>query len=457
MKAHTPIRFALLLCLAYVAMAHAVPSNDDIHALLAERFEKNGVGIVVGVIEPAGRRVVAYGRSGAAHERPLDGDTIFQIGSVTKVFTGLLLADMIQRGEVKLDDPAAKYLPRGVHMPERGRPITLVDLATHMSGLPSMPTNFDVRGRPDPYAAYTPAQLNEFLNSYTPEREPGAKAEYSNLAFALLGRLLAQRAGTAYETLLRERVLTPLGLHSTAIHLTREQNRRLAPGHDRYLQPVDVWEMRTLQGSGSLRSSANDLLQFLAAYLEYENTPLKGAMAYHLAARYPTNARIALGWNLYKRGDVELIGKDGGKEGYRSVIALDLKARTGIVILSNARTQDRMEHLAMYWMADRPLQPLPTLPVRESITLDRKALDACAGLYRLESGKLIEVARKDSYLLAGVRGGGAGTYFPAAANRFVSNTDDEEILFERDAAGRVSALVLRAGGKDSRAVPISRS
>src|SRR5687767_4804459 len=105
-----------------------IPSNEEIQALLAERMRRNGVGIVVGVIEPVRRRVVAHGSGGAKHGRPLDGDTVFLIGSVTKVFTGLLLADMVQRGEVRLDDPAAKYLPAGVKMPQRDRPITLQDL-----------------------------------------------------------------------------------------------------------------------------------------------------------------------------------------------------------------------------------------------------------------------------------------------------------------------------------------
>src|SRR5688572_24477142 len=190
-----------------------IPSNDTIRKLLAERMAHNGVGVVVGIIEPAGRRVVVYGKSAASNDRPLDGDTVFQIGSVTKVFTGLLLADMVQRGEVKVDDPASKYLPSGVRMPERGRPITLIDLSKHWSGLPSMPTNFSLDARPNPYEAYSVEELYQFLSSYELPREPG-KQEYSNLGVALLGRLLARHAGMEYEELLKQRALAPLGLSS---------------------------------------------------------------------------------------------------------------------------------------------------------------------------------------------------------------------------------------------------
>src|SRR5262249_36788679 len=145
--------------------------------------EKQALGIVVGVIELRGRRVVSHGRLAAGDPRPLNGDTVFEIGSVTKVFTSLLLADMAQRGEVALNDPVAKYLPaEGVKMPERGgRQITLVDLATHTSGLPRLPSNLKPANSANPYADYTVKQLYEFLSGYTLERDIGAQFEYSNL------------------------------------------------------------------------------------------------------------------------------------------------------------------------------------------------------------------------------------------------------------------------------------
>ncbi len=151
------------------------PLDDPVqrtdHSAARRANEAQRCGIVVGIIEPSGQRIVTYGKSGAKDGRPLDGDTVFQIGSVTKSFTGLLLADMVVRGEVKLDDPAAKYLPQGVSMPTTGapnaRPITLHHLATHMSGLPSLPNNFDPYGEPNPLEAYTADNLYRFLSTRT--------------------------------------------------------------------------------------------------------------------------------------------------------------------------------------------------------------------------------------------------------------------------------------------------
>ena len=161
------------------AATWAIPSNEAISSLLAERMRRNGVGTVVGVTEPSGRRIVVFGRSGAADGRALDGDTAFQIGSVSKVFVGLLLADMVRRGEVALEDPAQKYLPPGVKMPQHGRPITLLDLSTHRSGLPSMPDNFRLEADPNPVEAYTVNDLWQFLSHYQLTHEPGEKYEYS--------------------------------------------------------------------------------------------------------------------------------------------------------------------------------------------------------------------------------------------------------------------------------------
>ena len=211
-----------------------VPTNEEIRAVLADRIDvqKTSVGIVVGVIEPAGRRVVAYGSLAKGNGRALDGDTVFEIGSVTKVFTSLVLADMVQRGEAAFDDPVAKYLPEQVKVPERaGRSITLEDLSRHMSALPRLPSNLVLRNMSNPYAEYSVEQLYEFLSAHELSRDIGSKYEYSNLGVGLLGHALARRAGADYESLVKVRVLEPLGMKSTSITLSPEMKARLATGH----------------------------------------------------------------------------------------------------------------------------------------------------------------------------------------------------------------------------------
>src|ERR1700678_2829780 len=149
---------------------HPVPGAGEIREILVSRIDrqKQAAGIVVGIVEPSGRRVVAYGNLGKGDPRTVDGDTIFEIGSISKVFTSLLLADMVNRKEVTLDDPAAKYLPENVTMPERsGKSITLLDLSTHSSGLPRVPDNLNPKDPTNPYADYTVDDLCRFLSRYT--------------------------------------------------------------------------------------------------------------------------------------------------------------------------------------------------------------------------------------------------------------------------------------------------
>jgi len=415
------------------------PSDAELKALLAERMRRNGVGEVVGMIDASGRRVVAHGRAGGAEYRALDGDTIFQIGSVTKGLTTLLLADMVQRGEVSLDQPISDFLPPEVRLHIVGRPITLRDLATHRSGLPPMPDNFDLSAEPDPYEAYTVEQLYEFLSSYVPEYAPGAQARYSNLGVSLLGRLLAHRAGTDYETLLSERVLEPLGMKSSAITPTAEQQARVAQGHDRYLRPVRTWEMRVMPASGSLRSSANDMLTLIAAYLGRVDAPLREAMAIQLGERIPTERGWqALGWGIRADG---IVTHSGGKQGYRSAVAFDPANGRGVVVLANARTYDEPMDLALHLLAGDPLDPAPAAPPRVPIVeVDPALLDRYAGWYCMAGGGILQVARKDRHLLLQTPQLGISEFFPTAPNTFFLDTGNDELAFQIVGQGPVGII-----------------
>jgi D-alanyl-D-alanine-carboxypeptidase/D-alanyl-D-alanine-endopeptidase len=426
-----------------------LPDDASIRQVLTGRMRDHGVGIVAGVISREGQRVVAVGRSGGPDNPPLDAETVFQIGSVTKVFTGLLLADMSLRGEVGLEQSAASLLPAGVAMPFRGRPITLLDLSKHWSALPSMPTNFALEGQPDPYAAYTERQLYAFLSSYELPREPG-RQEYSNLGVALLGHLIARRVGTGYEPLLRERILTPLGLRSTSIVLTADQRARLAPGHDRFRQPVETWELRAMPASGSLRSTANDLLRLLAFNLGLLESPLRPAM---LLQRTPGRA---IGWGRSMLGGEGVYGHEGGKEGYRSAVLFHPDRQIGVVVLSNTRTDESPMVIARHILyGGDPMPPLGPAPIRPTLArLAASELDAYAGAYRVDSSGTVRVLRRDDHLLVNELGGGVATFFPVGNDAFVPNTDSGTLVFGRDARGRVTTLTIDTGDSRRRATRV---
>ncbi len=232
------------------------------------------VGCVVGVIDGDEQEVHAYGELTRGGGQKPDGATVYEIGSVTKALTGTLLADMVERGEVKLDQPIAELLPEGVTVaPYEDQPITLLHLATHTSGLPRLPHNMAPKDPPNPYADYTPELMYEFLSSYKLHRTPGKTYEYSNYGAGLLGTLLARRAGKSYEELIIERLAAPLGMQDTRITLTPDQQARFARPYNVSLQPDRNWDQDAFAPAGAVRSTADDMLKLLAAAMSDADEP----------------------------------------------------------------------------------------------------------------------------------------------------------------------------------------
>jgi CubicO group peptidase (beta-lactamase class C family) len=436
-----------------------VPPDSEIRKILVERIDAfhQGVGIVVGVIEPQGRRVVSYGSLNRGDSRPLNGDTIFEIGSVTKVFTSLVLADMVQRGEVSLDDPVAKYLPVEVKVPVRGgRAITLVDLSSHTSGLPRLPDNMHPKDPANPYADYSVELLYQFLSSYQLTRDPGSQFEYSNLGGGLLGHLLARRAGMDYEALVRSRIAGPLGMNSTGISLSPEMNARLALGHNNQLSAVPNWDFQVLAGCGALRSTVNDLLTFLGANLGYVKSPLAPAMAAMLSVRRPTGTpglgEIGLGWIIAKPKDDEIVWHNGGTFGYRSFVGYDAKSRVGVVVLSNTFTAAGVDDIGMHLLdSHSPLLPAPK--EHKEITVDPKIFDGFVGQYQLAPNFILTVTREGDQLFTQATGQPKVQVFPESQRDFFLKVVDAQITFETDSSGHATSLTLHQNGAN---VPAKR-
>jgi serine-type D-Ala-D-Ala carboxypeptidase/endopeptidase len=435
--------------------ASSVPSDAEIRQILVDRIDTQhqSVGIVVGVITPEGRRIVSYGHLDQGDPRTLNGDTVFEIGSVTKVFTSLMLADMVQHGQVALDDPVAKYLPPTVKVPQRnGRSITLLDLATHTSGLPRMPTNMHPKDPANPYADYSVEQMYEFLSSYQLTRDIGSRYEYSNLGGGLLGHALARRAGKDYEGLVLSRICAPLGMKSTAITLTPEMKARLAAGHDAGLDPVENWDLPTLAGAGALRSTANDLLTFLAANLGYTQTPLAPAMATMLKTRRPVgkDLEVALAWHIFTSNGKEIIWHNGGTGGYRSFIGFDPKTRVGVVALSNAETNDGVDDIGHHLLD--PMSPLAKAPKQhKEVKVDPKLFDDYVGKYALTPAFVITVTREGDHLFAQATGQPKFEIFPEGERDYFLKVVDAQITFITDATGKATELVLHQAGFDQHA------
>lgn len=455
----------LLVLIAGVAIAasasrravaqSAVPSDSVIHSIIKERVDaKRSSGLVVGAIDVGGaRRVVAYGMSGPNDATPLDGNSVFEIGSITKVFTGALLADMVRRGEVKLDDPVAKYLPSSVKMPARGgQQITLVDLATQSSGLPRMPSNFHPNDASNPYAEYSVQQMYDFLSGYELPRDIGSKYEYSNLGVGLLGHALARRAGMSYEALVTARILDPLGMRDTRITLTPAMRSHLAAGHDAAGKRVANWDLPTLAGAGALRSTVNDMLKFLAANLDSASTPLGPTLHVTHVSRHATdNPALSLGlnWHILKAPSGEIVWHNGGTGGYRTYIGFDPVRRLGVVVLSNSGSS--VDDIGMHLVDARlPLAPAPApAKIRTEIALDAATLDAYVGEYAIAPAFSIIVSREGNSLFALATGKDKVQIYPESATDFFLKAVDAQLTFVKDSAGAVTGLVLHQAGSDT--------
>jgi serine-type D-Ala-D-Ala carboxypeptidase/endopeptidase len=343
-----------------------IPSDAEIVKILKDHLgpENLGIGIVVGVIDARGRRIVSYGSLAKDDKHPLTGDTIFEIGSITKVFTSLVLMDMVQKGEVSLTDPVSKYLSPAIKVPERNsKKITLQDLATQSSGLPvGEPSNAD---RSNLYAGYSKEQFYEFLSGYQLTRDPGSLFEYSNIGVSLLGHALSLRDDKDYDAMVRARILAPLGMNDTGVTLSPEVKRRLAPGHGINRNPVpnlDFSIREVMAGGGGLKSSANDLLTFLAANLGYTKTPLAPAMAAEISIRRPTlpsmvGMEIAYTWIIQTKDGNPIIWHNGSSPGYRAYIGFDPKSRAGVVVLSNCYWRSLPDDIGRHLLD--PSYPLP--------------------------------------------------------------------------------------------------
>ncbi len=452
-------RYLILLLFALppaVLAAQEIPATAQIRQILQDRIDKNkkSVGIVVGVINAKGSQVIGYGKLNKDRVQEPDGNTVFEIGSITKVFTSILLAAMVERSEVSLSDPISKFLPKTVKTPTKDdKAITLLHLATHTSGLPRLPDNLDMKNADNPYADYTVEQMYDFLSRYQLTRGIGEKYEYSNFGAGLLGHILALKAGMDYETLVTKRIGAPLKMSSTGIKLSSEMQDRLAQGHNEVLRPASNWDIPTLAGAGALRSTANDMLLFLAANLGFTKSALTPAMQKTHATKNSTgrpNLEIALGWHILKKEGSEIIWHNGGTGGYRSFLGFDKSKGLGVVVLSNS-TND-IDDIGRHLLSSKfELAKLDPAKEHKAIAVDPKIYDMYAGHYELTPGFVLNVTREGDKLFAQATGQGKAEVFPESETKFFYTVVEAQITFVRDDNGQVTNLILHQNGIDQKA------
>ncbi|MGP8175178.1 MAG: serine hydrolase domain-containing protein [Terracidiphilus sp.] len=297
-----------------------------------------GSGVSIAVYEHGVTRVFSYGTA-----KP---DSIFEIGSITKTFTGLMLSQMAMQGKVKLDEPVRELLPPGTVAKPEGPEITLLDLATRRSGLPPMPDNINLANMDNPYADYHAADLLAYIGKHGVANPARVSSPFGSLGFGLLGVALANRAGSSYAALLKDEIADPLGLKDTTVTLSPGQQLRLIAGHDQFHGPAKAWDTDALAGAIGIRSTAGDLLAYLEANLHPESLkPVAGSagsatlasalrQALQPQSEVSPGMRIALGW-LYQE-ETGNFWHNGATAAYSSYAFFNPKGDYAAVVLLNA-------------------------------------------------------------------------------------------------------------------------
>lgn len=435
------------------ASASLFPSDADLQTMLRYLVEDGATpGIVIGILEPDGStRILSHGTAGEG-ARPLGRQTVFEIGSINKTFTGTLLADMVARGEVALDDPVQKYMPEGVRVPTRnGRQITLLDLATHRSGLPRLPSNFVQADTGNPYAQYSVQTVYDFLNGHELRRDIGSEFEYSNLGVGLLGIALGRAADTSVKELIHARILGPLGMRMTGYEREGEMAAWLARGRHPSGRQAPYWDAsEAIAGAGGLRANVEDMLLYLRAQVSPPDNGLGRAIrhAQQVQHSFATGQAFGLNWAVRTADGRTILSHGGATGGFNTYIGFDPERRTGVVMLTNTgRFEDDLAR--DFLVRGAPL----ALPV---VNVARDVLARYPGTYEAAPGRPMVVRLEDDGTMT-IRVGGNVRFrmYPDSDSTFYLKRAPWRVRFTRDASGGVGGLVLSINGTEQTASRVS--
>ena len=415
----------------------------DVEQLIKKRIDSGkGFGIVVGIIEPEGVSFYNYGCLGFDDPTPINKNTVFEVGSVTKTFTASLLQDMHERNELSLNDPIEKFFP-DIHIPDyHGQKILLKHLMTHMGGLPYLPYNFQCQDISNPFANYTIEQTFDFLNSYDLPRPPGVLYDYSNLSVGLVGYIISNGSAANYQRLLQERICQPLGLENTSLGPTPNMEKKLSKAHIGN-EIVPFWEFPVFFGTGGIYSTVKDLTRFLEAHMGRLNTILTDAFQKTHKIYGDADAddlKIALAWHIRENFSSTIIYHNGGTGGCRSYIGYCPDTQRGVVILSNSAVN--INDLGFHLIDSR----YGLRKEERTISLDSFILNQYVGKYQHPSGLVFTISKKNQDLTVHLPGYPAADIFPETTTRFFLKTITATLDFDFDDDNNVQGLYFSYSG-----------
>lgn len=383
-------------------------------------------------------------------KEPVDEHSVFEIGSITKTFTGILLADKVVKGEVKLNDPLQQYLPEGVTAPTRnGEVITLVTMSNHTSALPRLPSNFAPKNPNNPYADYSEQQMYDFLKGYALTRDIGSQHEYSNYAQGLLGNVLAKKSGLSYEDLMIKIIADPLGMKNTRITLTPEMKKNLAIGHAGGAE-AENWDLASLAGAGAIRSTAVDMAKYISANMGMIKSSADAAiqLSHKQTTKEGITPKVGLGWMLTRSGEIDLITHGGGTGGYRTFAGFIPAEKKGVIVMTNSTTG--VDDIAIHLL--NPSVPLQS--VDKAVTVDASILERYVGKYELMQNFILTITRDNTQLHAQVTGQPTFPVFAKSNNVFFYKVVQAQLTFNEN-NGVVESVTLNQNGQQITAKRLS--
>ncbi len=412
------------------------------------KFQAVSIGVVIEGQTWTGH----FGQLADNNPVPPNNETLYEIGSISKVFTSLLLADAVENSEagsdpVKLDQPIGTLLPGLDEVnPDVGQKITLKHLSNHVSGLPRMPDNITPADSNDPFAGYDRTLLHDFIKNVTPTTQPDEKHEYSNLGAGLLGDLLAARAKIGYETLLRDRILTPLAMNETSTDVQGDRLSKLAPPFNSALLPEHSWHFDALAGAGSIRSNTNDMLKFIQANLNPPKNEIGRAINLAWEKQLPAGAgqfAMGLGWMI--AGDGNTRWHNGRTGGYQAMVLVSRELKAGVILLCNTAGSDTDA------LAEGVFQTVVGMKVaprkfEETVEVTADVLKRLVGEYQLAPAVEIKVFSKGSRLMVQLTNQSALQVFPDSDTVWNYRDVEAKLEFELPEKGPATKVTLFQNG-----------
>lgn len=386
----------LLLILASCQTYSQTKLPSDVIEEINRRIEYGiNPSIAIGIVNKEGYQFYSFGTKQLNGEK-VNEHTIYEIGSITKTFTGTLLALAILKGEMNAEDPAQNYLEK-LTLPTRGdEVIRLGNLTDHTSSLPRMPDNFSPADPLNPYADYTIEDMYEFLESVELSRDIGSQYEYSNLAQGLLGHILSLKAGKSYEDLVQTRILKPLNMIESSITFTDGMIKNLALPYSNSVE-VKNWDIPTLAGAGAIRSSTSDMLKYLEANLGLKESDLYSAMQLAHTPRHNKAGlmQVGFGWHIKPEEEGNIIWHNGGTGGYRAFAGFVSESKSGVVVLTNSNVS--IDDIGFHLLNENNTLNVTKKPVTQIIrqSIDEKGIEQA-----LEDFNRIKIENSDDYVFS---------------------------------------------------------